>query len=77
MRPNIVVTYNGDFFDWPFLEARAALYGLVLQIELGVERVSSGGGGGMSEAEYRGRKCVHLDAFSWVKRDLYLPQGVQ
>ena len=81
LRPQIVVTYNGDFFDWPFLEARAALYGLDLRVELGVERVSAGaggaGGGALSEAEYRGRTCVHLDAFNWVKRDSYLPQGAQ
>ena len=77
LRPHIVVTYNGDFFDWPFLEARAAVYGLDLRVELGVERVGSGGGGTMSEAEYRGRTSVHLDAFSWVKRDSYLPQGAQ
>ena len=81
LRPHIVVTYNGDFFDWPYLEARAALYGFDIRVELGVERVSSGGGsaggGAMTEAEYRGRTCVHLDAFSWVKRDSYLPQGAQ
>ncbi len=80
LRPHIVVTYNGDFFDWPFLEARAALYGFDLRTELGVERVSAGGsagGGALAEAEYRGRTCVHLDAFSWVKRDSYLPQGSQ
>jgi DNA polymerase epsilon subunit 1 len=80
IRPHIVVTYNGDFFDWPYLEARAALFGFDLRVELGVERVSSGGssgGGALSEAEYRGRTCVHLDAFSWVKRDSYLPQGSQ
>lgn len=23
IRPQIFVTYNGDFFDWPFVEARA------------------------------------------------------
>jgi DNA polymerase epsilon subunit 1 len=80
LRPQIVVTYNGDFFDWPFLEARAAIYGLDLRLELGIERVNpvgSAGGGAMTEAEYRGRTCVHLDAFSWVKRDSYLPQGSQ
>jgi len=27
--------------------------------------------------EYRGRCSVHLDAFSWVRRDSYLPQGAQ
>jgi len=68
LRPQIVVTYNGDFFDWPFLEQRAAVYGLDLRHELGVEKVGE---------EYRGRCSVHLDAFSWVRRDSYLPQGAQ
>lgn len=27
VKPGIYVTYNGDFFDWPFLENRAAHYG--------------------------------------------------
>lgn len=75
LRPQIVVTYNGDFFDWPFLEQRAAMYGLDLKYEIGVERV--GGGDSNSDGEYRGRSCVHMDAFSWVKRDSYLPQGSQ
>ncbi len=74
LKPQIVVTYNGDFFDWPFLEQRCAVYGLDMKYELGVEQV---GGDGNSEGEYRGRCCVHMDAFSWVKRDSYLPQGAQ
>lgn len=28
-RPHIFVTYNGDFFDWPFMETRAHAHGLV------------------------------------------------
>lgn len=27
VKPGIYVTYNGDFFDWPFLETRAAHHG--------------------------------------------------
>jgi DNA polymerase epsilon subunit 1 len=26
--PNIIVTYNGDNFDWPFLEQRAAYHNI-------------------------------------------------
>ena len=29
MKPHIFVTYNGDFFDWPFVERRASEYGMV------------------------------------------------
>jgi DNA polymerase epsilon subunit 1 len=46
-----------------------------------VDSASNGGGGGGgnadSSSEYRGRTAVHLDAFRWVKRDFYLPQGSQ
>jgi len=27
VKPGIYVTYNGDFFDWPFLERRATHLG--------------------------------------------------
>lgn len=69
-KPQIVVTYNGDFFDWPFVLDRAAVHGMDMRQEIGVERVSEDG-------EFRGRATVHLDAFHWVQRDSYLPQGSQ
>ncbi|KAL7468775.1 hypothetical protein ACHAXS_009012 [Conticribra weissflogii] len=77
--PQIVVTYNGDFFDWPFLEKRAALYGLDLRKEIGFYNAAAAGAGENNDnsSEYRGRTSVHLDAFCWVKRDSYLPQGSQ
>jgi DNA polymerase III epsilon subunit-like protein len=28
VKPGIYVTYNGDFFDWPVLEKRAAHHGI-------------------------------------------------
>ncbi len=68
LKPHIVVTYNGDFFDWPFLEARAKQFKLDLYREIGVAKEGE---------EYRGRTTVHLDAFKWVQRDSYLPQGSQ
>ncbi|CAM9190271.1 unnamed protein product [Chrysoparadoxa australica] len=70
LRPQIFVTYNGDFFDWPFIERRAQLHGMDMAASLGVAE-SQGSG------EYRGRCSVHMDAFYWVKRDSYLPQGAQ
>ena len=66
--PHIVVTYNGDFFDWPFVEARCAHHGLDLYEQTGVQSIQD---------TYRGRASVHLDAFHWVQRDSYLPQGSQ
>lgn len=69
-QPHIFVTYNGDFFDWPFLDTRCTHHGFNLANELGISLDQRSG-------EYRGRGSVHMDAFCWVKRDSYLPQGSQ
>ncbi|KGG50917.1 DNA polymerase, partial [Mitosporidium daphniae] len=37
-RPTIIVSYNGDFFDWPFIEARCAANNLDFSALLGVYR---------------------------------------
>eukprot|EP01039_Chlorochromonas_danica_P000441 gene441-475_t len=77
LRPHIIVTYNGDRFDWPYVEARCDKYsGLSLYQNLGI-RVNKSGGESSPDTEYVGRCMVHLDAFSWVQRDSYLPQGNQ
>lgn len=68
-RPQIVVTYNGDNFDWPYVMARAKFYGIDLWTEIGISQVG--------DDEVRGRCSVHLDCFAWVQRDSYLPQGAQ
>jgi DNA polymerase epsilon subunit 1 len=62
------VTYNGDYFDWPFMDTRAAKYGLDMAAELGV-RVDRQSGEALS------RSAVHMDCLHWVNRDSYLPQG--
>ncbi|KAJ8600064.1 hypothetical protein CTAYLR_001865 [Chrysophaeum taylorii] len=68
IKPHVYVTYNGDYFDWPFLKRRCQEHGMDLGGALGVD----------GEDEFRGtRGPVHLDAFYWVKRDSYLPQGSQ
>jgi DNA polymerase epsilon subunit 1 len=74
LRPHIFVTYNGDFFDWPYIDARSKYHGINMTNEIGIYPVSSGGSGSDAK-EYRGLCCVHLDCFNWVKRDSYLPQG--
>ncbi|OAY74203.1 DNA polymerase epsilon catalytic subunit A [Ananas comosus] len=68
VRPGIYVTYNGDFFDWPFLEKRAAHHGIKMSEEIGFQHDSNQG-------ECRAKFSCHLDCFAWVKRDSYLPQG--
>lgn len=67
-RPRIYVTYNGDFFDWPFIEKRCQIHKFNLPEEIGIF---------MEKNQFKGRFSLHLDAFSWVKRDSYLPIGSQ
>ncbi|KAJ3109502.1 DNA polymerase epsilon catalytic subunit [Phlyctochytrium planicorne] len=69
IKPNIIVTYNGDFFDFPFVEARAKHHGIDMKAEIGFAKDGNG--------EYLAKHAVHADAFCWVKRDSYLPQGSQ
>ncbi|XP_015221455.2 DNA polymerase epsilon catalytic subunit A [Lepisosteus oculatus] len=66
-KPNIFVTYNGDFFDWPFVETRAAHHGLNMHREIGFQKDSQG--------EYKASQAIHMDCLRWVKRDSYLPVG--
>jgi DNA polymerase epsilon subunit 1 len=76
LRPHVIVTYNGDFFDWPYVDKRCSKYAdMSLYKHLGIQSISATGEA--TDAEYTGRCMVHLDAFCWVKRDSYLPQGTQ
>lgn len=67
IRPHVFVTYNGDFFDWPFVEARAAVHKLDMKQEIGFYKNRDG--------VYSCRAATHMDCFCWVKRDSYLPAG--
>lgn len=79
LKPHVIVTYNGDFFDWPYVENRCNKYDSIsIYKSTGIHKQSSGGmGGAAKDIEYIGRCIVHLDAFCWVQRDSYLPQGTQ
>ncbi|OAA65284.1 DNA polymerase catalytic subunit a [Niveomyces insectorum RCEF 264] len=66
-RPTVIATYNGDFFDWPFVEARASANGIDMYHEIGWRRDS--------DDQYKCNYAVHMDCFHWVNRDSYLPQG--
>ncbi|KAH7029069.1 uncharacterized protein B0I36DRAFT_363662 [Microdochium trichocladiopsis] len=66
-RPTVIATYNGDFFDWPFVEARATVNGIDMYREIGWKKDS--------EDIYKCSYGVHMDCFAWVNRDSYLPQG--
>ncbi|KIY72932.1 hypothetical protein CYLTODRAFT_485908 [Cylindrobasidium torrendii FP15055 ss-10] len=69
VKPTVISTFNGDFFDFPFLDARAKINGMDMFLETGFAKDM--------EDEYKSRTCAHMDAFRWVKRDSYLPQGSQ
>lgn len=69
-KPNIFVTFNGDNFDWPFLEKRAYILGIPLWKSIGLSYSKK-------DEFYFTRHAPHLDVYSWVKRDSYLPQGSQ
>ncbi|CAH4036854.1 unnamed protein product [Pieris brassicae] len=71
VKPHIFVTYNGDFFDWPFVEARAAILGLDMKQEIGFSKVTA------RDGTYACRPAMHMDCLCWVKRDSYLPVGSQ
>ena len=64
-----MATYNGDSFDFPFVDARAKIHGISMYDEIGFKPVN--------EYEDKSRSIMHLDCFRWVSRDSYLPQGSQ
>jgi DNA polymerase epsilon subunit 1 len=65
-KPIIITSFNGDRFDWPFIENRCNELDLNLDTELGIKKSEETG-------EYFGRFLSHLDCFPWVERDAYLP----
>lgn len=69
VKPTVISTFNGDFFDWPFVDARANFHHISMFDEIGFLKDS--------EDEYKSTYCAHMDCFRWVKRDSYLPQGSQ
>ena len=69
VQPQIITTYNGDGFDWPFVDTRATFHNLNMTREIGFFKDS--------QDEYQSRPCIHMDCFKWVKRDSYLPIGSQ
>lgn len=69
VRPTVIATFNGDFFDWPFVENRSNFHDLDMFAEIGFAKDNDG--------EYKSKYCVHMDCYRWVQRDSYLPQGSQ
>lgn len=42
LKPHVIVTYNGDFFDWPFVDNRAKKYNLDMKREIGFMKENTG-----------------------------------
>jgi DNA polymerase epsilon subunit 1 len=66
-RPTVIATYNGDFFDWPFVDARSSINGIDMYQEIGWRKGT--------DDQYCCDYSAHMDCFHWVNRDSYLPQG--
>ncbi len=65
--PDVIVTYNGDAFDWPYLQERAAANGLRLNVGRdGSEPISHKGA--ISRVSVAGR--ANIDLYRVVERDL-------
>ena len=64
-RPTVFTTFNGDKFDWPFIQARSDHHKLKMEEEIGIFNNESG--------EFTGRFASHMDCLYWVKRDAFLP----
>lgn len=69
VRPTVIATFHGDFFDWPFIDDRSNFHGIDMFEEIGFAKDN--------DKEYKSKYCVHMDCYRWVKRDSYLPQGSQ
>lgn len=66
VKPFIITTFNGDRFDFPFIETRMLRHGINMEREVGIANRGE---------EYSGNYIIHMDCFPWVERDSYLPQG--
>lgn len=72
LQPHILVTFNGDSFDFPYVAKRSEILGLDMTREIGVSKSMAAG-----DEYFSGRSILHMDCYAWVQRDSYLPQGSQ
>jgi DNA polymerase epsilon subunit 1 len=70
LHPHVVVTYNGDSFDWPYINTRCELLGIDLKRETGFAPSTSDSG-----QYFLSSATTHIDCIHWVRRDSYLPAG--
>lgn len=65
--PHIIVTYNGDIFDFPYVHRRAEINGLSMEKMLHLYHTGND--------IFTGHAIVNMDCYRWVERDSYLPFG--
>lgn len=51
----MILIFSGDFFDWPFVEARAAILGLDMKQEIGFSKITA------RDGSYACRPAMHMD----------------
>jgi DNA polymerase epsilon subunit 1 len=57
----VVVTYNGDNFDFPYIAKRCEVLGLDLKKETGFGATSDA-----QSTHFLSTCCTHIDAIHWV-----------
>ncbi|GAW81728.1 DNA polymerase epsilon, catalytic subunit a [Plasmodium gonderi] len=68
LKIHIFVTYNGDFFDIPYLCRRCEINNLSVPKEIGFIMNNN-------KQECSCNFILNIDAYKWVERDSYLPNG--
>ena len=61
LQPQVVVTYNGDNFDFPYIAKRCEVLGLDLKKETGFGATSDA-----QSTHFLSTCCTHIDAIHWV-----------
>ena len=67
-QPDVIVGYNSDGFDWPYIRERARLHGIQLTAGADGSTVRYGRGGMLPSVNIPGR--LNVDLFKLAKRDL-------
>ncbi|XP_953446.1 DNA polymerase epsilon (catalytic subunit), putative [Theileria annulata] len=66
LKPHIFVTYNGDNFDFPYVNRRAEINGIHMNKVSGLH---------LSSELFQHAAILNMDCYKWVERDSYLPFG--
>jgi len=64
VKPGVYVTYNGDWFDFPFVARRAKVHGMSIADEIGFKPPD---GDDIGPGEWLSRTAVHMDCLHWVR----------